>query len=43
MPVAFAHARGVVHSCLRPDAVLYGRFGEVVVDHWGFAKIGPPL
>ena len=41
--VAFAHARGVVHGSLRPDAVIFGRFGEVFVDHWGFASIGQPL
>lgn len=41
--VAFAHARGVVHGSLRPEAVLFGRFGEVFVDHWGFARVGQPL
>ena len=40
--VAFAHARGVVHSALRPEAIIFGRFGEVFVDHWGFAQIGIP-
>jgi serine/threonine protein kinase len=40
--VAFAHARGVVHGSLHPDAVIFGRFGEVFVDHWGFATIGEP-
>ena len=41
--VAFAHARGVVHGSLRPEAVLFGRFGEVFIDHWGFARVGQPL
>jgi hypothetical protein len=39
--VAFAHARGVVHSALRPEAIIFGRFGEVFVDHWGFAHLLP--
>ena len=41
--VAFAHACGVVHGCLHPDAIIFGRFGEVFVDHWGTARIGEPL
>jgi len=41
--VAFAHVCGVVHGCLHPDAIVFGRFGEVFVDHWGTAQIGEPL
>jgi serine/threonine protein kinase len=40
--VAFAHARGVVHASLQPTAVIFGRFGEVFVDRWGFSTIHPP-
>ncbi|MEP6669284.1 MAG: FHA domain-containing serine/threonine-protein kinase [Chthoniobacter sp.] len=40
--VAFAHACGVVHGCLHPEAIVFGRFGEVFVDHWGTARIGEP-
>jgi len=40
--VAFAHASGVVHGCLHPEAIIFGRYGEVFVDHWGTAKIGAP-
>jgi hypothetical protein len=40
--VALAHARGVVHGALRPEAIIFGRFGEVFVDHWGFAQISTP-
>jgi len=40
--VAFAHASGVVHGCLHPEAIIFGRFGEVFVDHWGTARIGEP-
>ena len=40
--VGLAHSRGVVHGSLRAHAVIFGRFGEVFVDHWGFATIRPP-
>jgi serine/threonine protein kinase len=40
--VAFAHDRGVVHGSLDPEAIIFGRFGEVFVDHWGCATIGEP-
>jgi eukaryotic-like serine/threonine-protein kinase len=36
---SFAHAKGVVHGDLKPENIMLGSFGEVLVMDWGVAAM----
>ncbi len=37
--LSFAHAHNVIHRDLKPDNIMIGRFGEVLVMDWGLARV----
>jgi len=39
--VGFAHSRGIIHRDIKPQNIMVGEFGEVMLMDWGLAKILP--
>ncbi|NQZ59890.1 MAG: serine/threonine protein kinase, partial [Lentisphaeraceae bacterium] len=37
--ISFAHSRGVLHLDIKPENIMVGEFGEVLILDWGIARL----